>query len=148
MIWGCDFAYRRIALWGREPAVLRLREKLYTPEQEVDLLGAFVAAVVPEGDEICLERPVAQHGRRANVQTMIRMGMSAGAILGVRPGHLVSPSTWKAAVIGSASASKSDTWEWLSTRHPAYAEQAAGDEDLIDACCIWLYAEQVLGGGS
>lgn len=151
MIFGVDWGTRRVAIAGPDYllATLRLPDpktgmKLLATPRELQLLGGFIAAVVPPEGTIWLERPFM--GRpNVNVNTAIRLGMSAGALFARHAGvgRIVDQATWKAAVVGNGSASKHDVATWLNDQDPASAEACAGDQDLIDACCIRIFGTLV-----
>lgn len=147
MIYGCDIGTRRVAIAGPDlmRAALSLPDPptgkgLFTTPRELQLLGGFIAAVVPPGAILWIERPFM--GRpNTNVNTAIRLGMSVGAILSRHAGvgNVVDQATWKAEIVGSGSASKPDVTGWLWRSDPAEAEACNGDQDLIDATCIRRY---------
>lgn len=147
LVYGVDIGTRRVAVAGPDyfRAALNLPDPatgkgLFTTPRELQLLGGFIAAVVPPGAILWIERPFM--GRpNTNINTAIRLGMSVGAILSRHAGigNVVDQATWKAEIVGSGSASKPDVTAWLWRADPAEAEACGEDQDLIDATCIRRY---------
>jgi Holliday junction resolvasome RuvABC endonuclease subunit len=107
-----------------------------------------VVADFAEGEQIYvfIEEPVLA-GRR-NVRTTLQQAQLVGALLAAttaftRYVYLVPVGKWKAGTVGSGNASKPDVALWLNGVHPAYSAACGGKQDLIDACCIALYGDQV-----
>ena len=156
MIYGIDIGSRRIAIAGPDyvRAALDLRPAptgmhRWWAKHEVHLLAGLVAAIVPPGATVWIEQPVVQHGPKANIGTAVRLGMTVGAIFGVHagPGYVVDQATWKAGVLGNGDAGKDEISAWLWAESPGDAEACNGDQDLIDATCIWRYGQLVAEGG-
>lgn len=155
MIYGVDIGVRRVAIAG--PGDLRAALILRDPPtgtwhrtgpREVQLIGGFVAAVVPPEAVVWVEQPVSQAGRKMNIQTVARMGMTAGGVFAGHPGvaHLISPTAWKKELVGHGHADKEATAAWLWAHDPAAAEACGQDGDLIDATCLRIFGELVAEG--
>lgn len=140
MIVGIDPAMRSLAVvsdtFARKYEILgtaRDIEVAYLHEMLTDLLRP--SATEPR---VFVEAPI--QGASRNVQTSVKIAMTVGAVLatGYRT-QLVSPSAWKLAVCGKGSLDKAGVSAWLAQNNPAYYSRCDGDQDLIDATCIYLY---------
>lgn len=108
-----------------------------------ELYGFVVTHVFPE-DIVYVESPVLAGAR--NIQSTIKVAAAYGAVLAaVNAAHAraveVAVSSWKLATVGRGNASKDDVGDWLHVQHPSVHTECAGDQDLMDAACIALYAE-------
>lgn len=162
---GIDFGVRRLAMvaspgrwttdhdWQAEEFILGKKE--YPPGEHHDPEAldrmyceteVWVKWWKPE--LVVIERPI--QGMSANVSTGLRLAQVAG-VLAVACRHAgsstltVSPSEWKKAVIGVGNANKDTVSSWLNTNQPEVAS-FCDSQDLVDAACMALYAQAVLGG--
>lgn len=93
---------------------------------------------------VFIEEPVLAGVR--NIRTTIQIAETVGAVLSVRfPTYLVPVPSWKKDTIGKGNASKDQIRDWLTAEHPRYAALCGGSQDLVDAACICLYGQSVVG---
>lgn len=88
---------------------------------------------------IYIEEPVV--GR--NVRSTLVQSQAQGAVLRDLYGYSVyqvNNKTWKKDVVRNGAAGKPQIAQWLKDNHPVYYDQAAGDQDVIDAIVICLFA--------
>lgn len=149
MIFGVDIGTRRIAVACIKPVVF---DVLHLPPlkrgQREDIshalhcLGWWIQQNIPPTALILVEKPIAMHGAKQNIGTVMRMSMTVGAILTAHagPAYLVDNAVWKVHTVGNARASKPDIAGWLAAHHPTFAEACGKDQDLCDATCIALAA--------
>lgn len=149
---GVDIGSRRVAIACPDEhyyRVLRLEpypkkrgEKPAEVRGSLHEIGWWIQSEVPRRYGLLVEMPVAW----PNIQTAIRMGMTAGAIMLAHTGVSVgiSNSEWKAAMVGNGRASKDEIRAWLTRDHPSVAKACGQDQDLVDAAGIALAAGQLL----
>lgn len=144
---GIDYGIRRVACalptmeWAE---TLELKPGKHDRGRELRFMADFVREFVGGRPEpIFLESPIG--GMSGNMQTLVGMGMTAGAIAACFPGrvHLVAPSSWKALVCGSGRLDKAGVSDWLEREHPTLAEACRKpngklDQDRVDATCLGL----------
>lgn len=91
---------------------------------------------------------------RGGVRSTIKVSQAAAIPLlaavacGVDGVYEVNVQSWKKQVVGKGNASKDDVKAWLRVNHPERYAFTGGDQDLIDATCIYLYGESIVGAGS
>lgn len=105
--------------------------------------------VFPNANRTChlfLEAPIVGGGSAtpARVASTLPQAYVSGVIQAhfARQGatvDLVHLATWKAQVIGNGGASKAEVARVIRLRWPGIAEQAGGDQDILDASGIALY---------
>lgn len=105
------------------------------------LCHSFPAA----GINVVIERPIV--GMSGNANTATQMAMIAGALiqtlLVLSPRiDIVSPSTWKKAIVGTGKASKEMVLDWARAAWPTHP---IANDDVADAVAMadyaqWLYA--------
>jgi Holliday junction resolvasome RuvABC endonuclease subunit len=154
---GVDYGGRRVAFCVLSPnAGLRIWHRAYAKYETFDprMYEAMWTEIRDTSEQLgvqhwCVESPIA--GGNGNVQTALKMAMTAGALLaGIgyeATVDLVPPSTWKKEVIGHGNASKPDVAAWLEKRWPflhAQAAKAGGrsgpTQDCVDATCLAICA--------
>lgn len=97
-----------------------------------------------------IEQPLVGRG---GVHTTLVLAQSAAPVVlsalscGSNGVYDVNVGTWKKAIVGHGNASKDEVGEWLRDNRPSIYELTEGDQDLIDASCIWLYGQGVLARG-
>lgn len=97
---------------------------------------------------VVIESPI--QGVSVNVKVGLRLAEMKGA-LAVACGRAgsstlsVGPTEWKKAITGHGNADKKQVAEWLTAHHPRLAAECP-TQDSIDATCMALYAQDVLGG--
>lgn len=153
MIVGIDLNSRSVAMVGfpTKPDDMHPFWHKYTvPTKLMDraeICGLLYADVVknvfPE-DQVYVEAPVLAGVK--NVQSTIKVAAAYGAVLAAINStravtHEVPVALWKVATVGKGNASKDDVGDWLHVQHPSVHRECAGDQDLMDAACIALYAE-------
>jgi len=89
-------------------------------------------------------------GMSRNVRTARSLARMEGAIAVAarQAGATVvsaEPATWKKAVIGIGNADKRAISDWLHHHHPTWHQQCH-TQDLIDATCLAIYAQETLAG--
>lgn len=145
MDYGADLGARRIAVACPDTmhfAELTLPKLKVREREDVDYalhaLGWWIHQTVPADATLWVEAPIL--GESGNASTVIRIAMTAGAIMAAHPGpsHLVAPSRWKAKVLGYGSADKADVAAWLAYTCPAVAAACGTSQDLRDASCLAL----------
>lgn len=102
------------------------------------------------GDWAFIEAPVVGRGgaRPTILQAQVDGIIQAATVrYGLRGGYSVNNKTWKREVVGNGNASKAEAAAWLATHHPVLADVAGDDQDLVDAACVALYGEIVIGRG-
>jgi len=146
---GIDYGVRRVAIacpsqgwveaYELKPGNDRGTELSYLQEMTDSTLEAKGVTAMP----VFLESAIG--GAAGNLQTLVGMGMTAGALAACFPGrvHLVAPSSWKALVCGSGRLDKAGVAAWLESTHPALAEACRKsngklDQDRVDATCLGL----------
>lgn len=101
-------------------------------------------------DRVYLEKVVQPHGARAtSFDGMMAHSMTIGMVVSTVGGVLITPATWKAAILGYGHADKDDTELWLTHSAPqvAAAVEAAAPTrkdrraDLRDAYGIAAYGD-------
>ena len=150
MIWGCDPASKKIALFSGDDDRIRAEffqvkpsdrntEILSLRDQLLHIIKPNLAPVT-----IYCEEPVVAGAR--NLRSTILIAETVGMILGVRAYvRLVPVSSWKKATVGKGNATKEEVANWLQREYPDYA-QACGNQDLVDAAAIYLYGRSVAVG--
>ena len=148
---GIDYGTARIAIAA--PTIGYFYEVVLRPGDNLGALDILAettwnAVVHTHAEVVAVEAPI--QGMHRNVRVGISMAMVAGAITvaarqaGARA-LLVEPSTWKKAVVGVGNANKEQVAQWLQSQHRDLHQQATS-QDLVDATCLALYAQQELGG--
>ena len=82
---------------------------------------------------------------QAQVQGVV---MSTAIQFGALGVYEVNVQSWKKAVVGHGGADKDTVKSWLIDHHPALAELAGDDQDLVDAACVAIYGRDVVERGS
>lgn len=150
---GVDYGVRRAAVV--HPArgvssVLRLKKEddLVNLNQLHVWMYSHCARTRP--DLVVVESPI--QGAHRNIRVGLRLAMVAGALVvaarssGARV-LLVEPATWKSQVMGHGhgNASKADVAAWLADTEPVLSDLLDGDQDAVDAACLGLYGQALLG---
>lgn len=148
---GIDFATARIAIAC--PSLGEFHEVILTPGDNIgalDVLAETTWNVVTtiRAELVVVESPI--QGMSRNVRTGIQMAMVAGAIVvAARQAGaeviLAAPAEWKKAVVGFGNANKADVSTFLERHLPGLYTQCRS-QDMVDAVCIALYAEEILAG--
>lgn len=107
-------------------------------------LVVFVQSQIYPEDKVYVEAPVLAGAR--NIQSTIKVAAAYGAVLAAINGQHaqafeVPVSSWKLATVGKGNASKDDVSAWLHAQHPHVYTECAGDQDLMDAACVALFAQ-------
>ncbi len=143
MLWGCDPASKKLALFtdgdaGPRTALLLVKktdrntELLSMKNWLIDLLSHDPDPV------IYVEEPVLAGVR--NIRTTIIIAETVGMILALHARvHVVPVDTWKKETVGKGGVSKEDVSNWLAKEHTGYAELCSNDQDLTDAAAIFVY---------
>jgi Holliday junction resolvasome RuvABC endonuclease subunit len=154
MIIGIDLGKRKIAAFYHaegvgvtgiarfeSPPKERYEEIQWLTDEFSDWLDMLSLSIKEEILTFC-EAPIV--GISKNYQTAIDIAQISGVILSCRVRtYLVPPPAWKKTVLGKGNATKEEVAAWLKEVKPEYFRLCDGDQDLIDACCIALYGEQV-----
>jgi Holliday junction resolvasome RuvABC endonuclease subunit len=144
VIYGIDVGMRRVAVACPERGeawALKVPDKVDHVDA-MHFISAYVGQLVPIAARVWIESVI--QGGNGNVQTAVKMGMTAGAIIGALPNRqvrLVAISSWKMAVCGHGGIDKDDVRWWLDESSPALAAACEGDQDRYDATCIALYGQ-------
>lgn len=91
-----------------------------------------------------MEEPVV--GR--NIKSTVVQAQAGGAVMYslydnfAEPIFQVNNKTWKKDIVGNGNASKDMVGLWLLQNHKPLYDLTGGDQDLIDATCIALYARE------
>lgn len=151
-VFGCDLNSRKVALaqihgGGFLLHAYKVPEKRYALTNRAAVLGelyAYTLGIVSEGDLVYVESPIVAGAR--NIQSTIKVAAAYGAVLAAINGQHaqafeVPVSSWKLATVGKGNASKDDVSAWLHAQHPHVYTECAGDQDLMDAACVALFAQ-------
>lgn len=147
---GVDYGSHRIAYSSPRISVFHeLVLKGGDDLDDLDTLSAHLFDLVhhTKASLVTVEAPIV--GGNRNFRTGIRLGMVAGALVtsarqaGARV-ILVPPSSWKASVIGHGNANKQGISDWLRRHYPDWWDKCES-QDVIDATCLALHAETILG---
>lgn len=155
---GIDFGVRRIAIvqLGERTDYIEdvLPKKQYSVGEANDPLAleaiydsVFTTISIWKPDLVVIEAPI--QGISVNVKVGLRLAMVAG-VLAVACRHAgsstlsVGPTEWKKAVVGVGNANKDAISGWLTASYPGIASNCFS-QDLVDAACMALYAQIVLG---
>lgn len=150
---GVDYGVRRVAVacpsqgWATALTLKPGADR----GNELNELAQFVRGRVADMEgHIYIESAIG--GMSGNIQTVVGMAETCGAIMACFPGRAtrVAPSSWKAAVCGNGRLDKAGVSAWLEQHHPALAAAcrlANGklDQDRVDATCLGLYVPGVAG---
>jgi len=87
---------------------------------------------------------------RGGVRSTMVQCYTSGAIQGALyeagiPIQIANVSSWKKLVVGKGNATKEEVSEYLRLRWPAVYKRAGGNQDAIDAACIAIYGQRLLG---
>jgi Holliday junction resolvasome RuvABC endonuclease subunit len=153
MIWGCDPASKKIALFTYQdgPGVHTELLEVKRTDRNTELIGLrthleFLLAYDPDPVIYC-EEPVLAGAR--NIRSTILIAETVGMILSLHARvHIVPVSSWKKATVGKGNATKDEVTEWLRREHPDYASycrdtQQRESQDLRDAAAIFLYGREL-----
>jgi Holliday junction resolvasome RuvABC endonuclease subunit len=147
MIWGCDPASKKLALFtdgdaGPRTALLLVKKtdrnlELLTMCDWLDLL------IKDDPDPVIyVEEPVLAGVR--NIRTTILIAETVGMILSRHARvHVVPVDSWKQGTVGKGGVSKDDVAQWLSEEHPEYAALCGSNQDLTDAAAIYVYGRSL-----
>jgi hypothetical protein len=151
MIVGVDSGSRRLAvcyLAGSEVGFEWYETPPSTPEEEIEDLIWWLkdTGISRHTHQVYLEPVVI--GVRGGAQTAIRHALTIGGVVATVGGTLISPSTWKASVLGYGSADKDDVQSWVEHTSEQAAEAICAlastkprRQDLRDAYCIALHGD-------
>jgi Holliday junction resolvasome RuvABC endonuclease subunit len=143
MIWGCDPASKKLALFtdGAEgPKASLLLVKKTDRNTELNAMKLWLNALIEADPEpvIYVEEPVLAGVR--NIRTTILIAETVGMVLSRHARvHVVPVDSWKKATVGKGGVSKDDVALWLGKEHPDYAALCGQDQDLTDAAAIFVY---------
>jgi len=142
---GLDTGSRRIAAYELDTGLFQhIEVEPSTPDREIQELMAWLTQVawLSDDDDVWLETTVVGAG----VQSALRHSMTVGAILATVGGTLISPTTWKASVLGHGSADVHAYSRWVEDSDPEVAETIRGittrkqqRQDCYAAFCIAQY---------
>lgn len=149
---GGDLSSKKLAVvtkWSTGFSMVEWKIRAKAPYGAAEAANGMRRILTALGDAMyspglaAIERPVVGRGVHA---TLVQSYVS-GAVQAVLVEHgweviLVSPSSWKATVVGHGHANKGAVASWLEHEQPALA-RAARSQDLVDAACLALYAEEV-----
>lgn len=148
-IWGVDLGVRSLYVARIDGSVLTLFSKSYRIHKqsrgdELAGLHAWLGDTLEHGPVAIEEPPLA--GSR-NLRTFLALAQVSGitAAAAGPEAILVPVSSWKKGTVGNGAASKDLVSAWLRRVHPDYHKACAGDQNLIDATCIALYAHMGQG---
>lgn len=157
MILGIDTGSRRLALcwWAEDfqqsPDFSWYESTEQAPDAVLEDLQWWLTDQVKNVviKAVYLEKVVMPHGTAArSFDTMMAHSMCIGMVLATVGGELITPATWKAAILGHGHADKDDTAAWIEHSAPQVAAivQAAARTkprraDLYDAYCIAAYGD-------
>lgn len=142
IVYGIDSAMRSIAVVG-ERQLMKIEATGASRHDELASMRNSLAIFLRSDQTpiLFIESPI--QGISRNVQVGLKLAMTVGAVFSL--GHyteMVEPSLWKKEVCGKGNLDKAGVAEWLKEAHPGYYARCDGDQDLIDATCIWLYGRQ------
>ena len=148
MIWGCDPASKKIALFTADQAVALQVKRSNRNLELFDLRKQMEFFLARDRFPIIYcEEPVVAGAR--NLRSTILIAETVGMILSLDADVRVVPvSSWKKGTVGNGNAAKSDVADWLRREYPEYAELCGDDQDLIDSAAIYLYGVEHAQGGS
>lgn len=144
MIWGCDPASKKIAMFT-EDGPGNIHSELITVKKsnrndelmELRRQLMFTLSRDPNPTIYC-EEPVVAGAR--NIRSTILVAETVGMILALNAHVRVVPvSSWKKATVGKGNATKDEVTEWLRREHPDYASNCHESQDLTDAAAIFIY---------
>ena len=147
MIWGCDPASKKLALFTDGPAgprtALFIVKKTDRNTELLSMKNWLIDLLSHDPDPIIyVEEPVLAGVR--NIRTTIIIAETVGMILALHARvHVVPVDTWKKATVGKGGVSKDDVSNWLAKEHPGYAELCGQNQDLTDAAAIYVYGRAV-----
>lgn len=138
-IWGVDLGVRSAyaACTGRVTSI-ELKPKKHSRSEELRLLHVWAQETFGPEDVVYVEEPPLA-GRR-NLRVFLHLAQTSGVIASACRATLVPVASWKKGTVGNGAASKDLVAEWLRTKHPSLHSACAGDQNLVDATCISLYA--------
>lgn len=143
-VWGVDLNSSKIAAVTLDRfETIELHRSL--PRAAIlDGLHYGMKTLLSPGDVVYVESPVLAGVR--NIQSTIKVAAAYGAVLAaINAAHATAIETpvslWKVATVGRGNASKLDVSDWLYAQHPDHHRECDGDQDLIDATCIALFAQ-------
>jgi Holliday junction resolvasome RuvABC endonuclease subunit len=98
-----------------------------------------------QGSDLWIESAIM--GKVSGVQTLVKLASTQGALMSRHLGStfIVSPSSWKAGVVGNGSADKTEVAAWLKTAHRGLFKLCS-NQDEVDAMCMSLYGAMVATG--
>lgn len=142
---GLDSGGRRLALYFLEEERFLLYEVGESrTEEELGGLKFWlhdVAGIRHSTHDVWLETNMV--GVAGNVQTSLRHAMTIGMVLATVGGTLISPTTWKASILGHGSADADAYTAWVEATCPQVAEVVRCDttrkqqrQDSYAAYCI------------
>lgn len=159
MIVGIDTGSRRLAVcallddeawfdWHEAPAT-KADEELQDLKWWLENTKANLVRACRTVPDVWAESLADGRGPNSNPQSLMRQSFTVGMVLATVGGTLISPSTWKANILGHGHADKSDIRRWVESTAPevAAAVQAASPtradrrQDLYDAYCIALHGD-------
>jgi Holliday junction resolvasome RuvABC endonuclease subunit len=148
---GIDYGTSRIAIAA--PSLSEFHEYVLKPGDNLGALDVLAeitwnTVTCTHAEAVAIESPI--QGMSRNVRIGIQLGMVAGAVaVAARQAGaevmFVEPSKWKKAVVGFGNASKADVSAFVEGHHPGLYAQCKS-QDMVDAVCLALYAENVLAG--
>jgi Holliday junction resolvasome RuvABC endonuclease subunit len=152
MLWGCDPASKKIALFTVDEDLVRteiFEVKKTDRNLELMALRTHMEQLLQYDPDpiIYCEEPVVAGAR--NLRSTILIAETVGMILSLNAlVRLVPVSSWKAGTVGNGHATKDDVAQWLQEEHPHYARhcrdtQQRESQDLRDAAAIHIYGRDM-----
>lgn len=137
--WGVDIGVRSAyAVSGDSHAVIQLKPRKHSRSEELRLLHSWAMETFAVGDIAYIEEPPLA-GRR-NLRVFLQLAQASGAVGSACDAEFVPVSSWKKGTVGNGAANKDQVADWLRHAHPRRHARCGGDQNLIDATCIWLHA--------
>lgn len=151
IIIGADLSTKKLAFVGGFEGKWRMEATKINSFKEVfDITDQFILDTImfvgedwdkEAGILALIEEPISGRG---GVRPAILQGYTSGIVqlafqLRGAETFMISNSKWKKAVTGKGNADKDFVKKWLEENQSELASDARGDQDLIDASCIFRY---------
>jgi Holliday junction resolvasome RuvABC endonuclease subunit len=157
---GIDPAARKLAIWassmqGADPVPFYTKLSM---EDEQACAMAFRSLSTIFSSEIELWKGLAQQPKlivyiekpfvgRGGIQSTLVQVLVHGALLAAAGEfnaelHRVDNMTWKSSLLKNAKADKDEIAQYVKDRDPYLFERCEGNQDLIDALCIYWYGQK------
>lgn len=138
---GIDLGTRSVHVSDGEKPISFISEKLNDRSKEISFLFDCFTDVFGLSWRGYIEEPVVAGVR--NLRVSLQIAQVAGALMSTGSGRLVPVTQWKKEVVGKGNANKMYVAKWFKDNHPKLHAKIEGQQDLVDASCIHLYAVKI-----